>query len=33
MLIPANAYRSNYSGTVGSSALNPYSSTITVTIA
>ncbi|MHB8512317.1 MAG: WxL domain-containing protein [Actinomycetota bacterium] len=31
--IPANAYRSNYSGVVGSSSLNPYSSTMTVTIA
>lgn len=31
--IPANAYRSNYAGTVGSSSLNPYTSTITVTIA
>lgn len=32
LAIPANAYRSNYSGTVGSSALNPYSSTVTYTI-
>lgn len=31
--IPANAYRSNYAGTVGSSSLNPYVSTITVTVA
>ncbi|KIL40124.1 hypothetical protein SD70_15725 [Gordoniibacillus kamchatkensis] len=30
--LPANAYRSNYSGTVGSSPLNPYVSTLTVTI-
>jgi hypothetical protein len=30
--VPANAYRSNYAGTVGSSALNPYTATITVTI-
>lgn len=32
LLIPANAFRSNYSGTVGSSALNPYSSTVTLSI-
>lgn len=32
LAIPANAYRSNYSGTVGSSALNPYTSTLTYTI-
>ena len=31
--VPANAYRSNYSGTVGSSTLNPYTSTLTYTIA
>ena len=31
--LPANSYRSNYSGAVGSSSLNDYSSTITVTIA
>lgn len=31
--IPANAYRSNYSGTVNDSPLNPYTSTITYTIA
>jgi hypothetical protein len=31
--VPANLYRSNYSGVVGSSALNPYSSTLTFTIA
>lgn len=31
--MPGNAFRSNYSGAVGSSSLNPYSSTITVTIA
>jgi hypothetical protein len=30
--VPANAYRSNYAGTVGSSSLNPYTATITVTI-
>lgn len=30
--VPANAYRSNYSGTVGSSSQNPYTATITVTI-
>ncbi|MEW1808869.1 WxL domain-containing protein [Pseudarthrobacter sp. NPDC080039] len=33
LAIPANAYRSNYSGAVGSTALNPYTSTITYTIA
>lgn len=33
LAIPANAYRSNYAGVVGSSALNPYTSTITYTIA
>lgn len=32
LAIPANAYRSNYSGTVGSSPLNPYTSTLTYTI-
>jgi hypothetical protein len=32
LAVPANAYRSNYSGTVGSSALNPYTSTLTYTI-
>lgn len=31
--IPANAYRSNYSGAVNSTPLNPYTSTITYTIA
>lgn len=31
--MPANAYRSNYSGAVNSSSLNPYTSTLTVTIA
>jgi hypothetical protein len=31
--VPANAYRSNYSGAVGSTALNPYASTLTYTIA
>ncbi len=30
--VPANAFRSNYSGTVGSSAQNAYTATITVTI-
>lgn len=30
--IPANAYRSNYAGAVGSSALEPYTTTISVTI-
>lgn len=33
LAIPANAYRSNYEGAVGSTALNPYTSTITYTIA
>lgn len=33
LAIPANAFRSNYSGAVGSTALNPYTSTITYTIA
>lgn len=33
LAIPANAYRSNYYGAVGSTALNPYISTITFTIA
>lgn len=32
LAIPANAYRSNYAGTVGSSALNPYTATLTVSI-
>lgn len=31
--VPANAYRSNYSGAVGTTPLNPYISTITYTIA
>lgn len=31
--VPANAYRSNYSAAVGSTALNPYTSTLTYTIA
>lgn len=31
--VPANAYRSNYSAAVNDSALNPYTSTITYTIA
>jgi hypothetical protein len=33
LAIPANVFRSNYAGAVGSTALNPYSSTITYTIA
>lgn len=33
LAIPANAYRSNYAGAVGSTALNPYASTVTYTIA
>ena len=32
LAVPANAYRSNYSGAVGSSPLNPYTSTLTYTI-
>jgi WxL domain surface cell wall-binding len=32
LAIPANAYRSNYTGAVGSSDLNPYTSTLTYTI-
>ena len=32
LAIPANAYRSNYAGTVGGSALNPYTATLTVSI-
>lgn len=32
LVVPANAYRSNYSGAVGGSALNPYSATLTVSI-
>lgn len=32
LTVPANAYRSNYSGVVGSSPLNPYVSTVTFTI-
>lgn len=32
LLIPANAYRSNYSGAVGSTALNAYVSTVTLSI-
>ena len=31
VMIPANAYRSNYTGTVSDSPLNPYVTTITVT--
>ena len=31
--VPANTYRSNYSAAVGSTAVNPYVSTITFTIA
>ncbi|OLE22235.1 MAG: hypothetical protein AUG44_25315 [Actinobacteria bacterium 13_1_20CM_3_71_11] len=30
--VPANAYRSNYSGAVGASPLNPYTATIVVTV-
>lgn len=33
LTVPANAYRSNYAGAVGSTALNPYVSTLTYTIA
>jgi hypothetical protein len=33
LTVPANAFRSNYSGAVGSTALNPYVSTLTYTIA
>lgn len=29
--IPANAYRSNYEGEVGTTALNPYTATVTIT--
>lgn len=32
LAIPANAYRSNYSGAVGTTALNPYASTLTYTV-
>jgi hypothetical protein len=32
LLVPANAFRSNYSGTVGSSAVNSYTTTITLSI-
>ncbi len=32
LAIPANAFRSNYAGAVGSTALNPYSVTITYTM-
>jgi hypothetical protein len=32
LAIPANAYRSNYAGTVGSSGLNPYTATLTISI-
>ena len=32
LAVPANAYRSNYSGAIGSSDLNPYTSTLTYTI-
>jgi hypothetical protein len=32
LAVPANAYRSNYSAEIGSSALNPYTSTLTYTI-
>ncbi|MHB8512316.1 MAG: WxL domain-containing protein [Actinomycetota bacterium] len=33
LTMPGNAFRSNYSAIVGASTLNPYTSTITVTIA
>jgi hypothetical protein len=33
LTVPANAFRSNYAGAVGSTALNPYVSTLTFTIA
>lgn len=33
LTVPANAFRSNYAGAVGSTALNPYISTVTYTIA
>jgi hypothetical protein len=33
LTVPANAYRSNYSTVVGSSSLNAYSGTLTVTLA
>lgn len=33
LTVPANAFRSNYSGAVGSTSLNPYISTLTYTIA
>jgi hypothetical protein len=32
LVVPANAYRSNYSGVVGGSALNAYTATLTLTI-
>jgi hypothetical protein len=32
LAIPANAYRSNYSGAVGGSSLNPYTATLTLTV-
>jgi hypothetical protein len=32
LTVPVNAYRSNYSGAVGGSTLNPYVSTVTYTI-
>jgi hypothetical protein len=32
LAVPANAYRSNYAGVVGGSALNPYTATLTLTI-
>ena len=32
LAVPANAYRSNYSGEIGASDLNPYTSTLTYTI-
>lgn len=33
LAIPANVFRSNYAGAVGSTALNPYATTVTYTIA
>jgi hypothetical protein len=33
LALPANVYRSNYVGVVGSTALNPYATTVTYTIA
>lgn len=33
LVVPANAFRSNYAGAVDASALNPYTATLTFTIA